>query len=301
MKKLQHSLEFYSLFIFASLIRCLPLTPARFIARLLADIVYYIIPIRRKVVVANLTAAFRGEKSDAEIRQIAHDNYRQFARTMMELLLFPRFSKDDLAVMVTFENLHLIEAAHKAGKGAVLVGAHFGNWELMGAALAQHYPVTFVVGQQQNTRVDDLLNSFRTGKGIKLIPLKFALRGVMKSLKNNEFIAILADQDAHEHGAFVPFFGRLASTPKGPAMFALRAGCPLIMGNIVRTGRNFKVIFDEIPRPASSGNDETDIENYTAAFTRILESYCRRYPDHWFWMHRRWKSTRPTPVSQRPS
>ncbi len=290
MKSIQRSIEYHSLRLFAAAVRLLPLPGALFLARRLADLVFYLVPVRKRVVIDNLSRAFP-EKTPADILRIAHGVYRQFSQTMMELLFFPKFTGARLLDMVDFSGIETVERALAEGKGAVLVGAHFGNWELMGAALAQKYPVSFVVGQQENTRVDDLLNSFRTGKGVSIIPLKMALRGVMKALRNNEFIAILADQDAHGDGAFVPFFGRPASTPKGPAVFALRAGCPVIMGTIVREGNGrFTVAFERIPAPVPSGDEENDITAYTAAFTAVLERNTREHPDHWFWMHRRWKT-----------
>jgi KDO2-lipid IV(A) lauroyltransferase len=297
MKKAQHLIEYVALRCFSAVVRCLPLSFDRFLARRLADIVFYLVPIRKKVVLRNLTDAYNGTKNSDEIAHIAHRCYRQFAQTMIELTCFPRWGRSDISALVEIEGLDVVEQVRRLGKGGVFVGAHFGNWELMGAALALHAPVSFVVGKQENSRVDDLLNSFRVQKGIKLIPLKLALRGVMRVLKDNGFIAILADQDAHADGAFVDFFGRPASTPRGPALFALRAGCPLVTGHIFRrSDGRFKVIFEIVPKPEPSGDETKDIEAYTAAHVRILERYCRQYPDHWFWMHRRWKTKQPSPA-----
>lgn len=294
-KKLKHAIEYHALSVFTSLVRLLPLPAARFIVRRLADLVFYVVPIRKSVVLDNLRAAFEGEKTEGELRRIAHNAYYQFGQTMVELLFFPSLTASDISSMVTIRNIGLIDEALREGKGAMLVGAHFGNWELMGAALAAKYPVTFVVGQQQNRRVDDLLNSYRLGKGIKIIPLKMALRGVLKTLKSNESVAILADQDAHDDGAFVPFFGRPASTPKGPALFALRAGCPMIVGYIVRGVNGFTVSFEKVPPPQNPVDDEDAIRQYTANHVAILERVTREHPDHWFWMHRRWKTK---PIAQ---
>jgi Kdo2-lipid IVA lauroyltransferase/acyltransferase len=290
MKKLRHLIEYYSLAGFTRLIRLVPLDIARVVARRLADIVYFLVPIRKKVVLENLSKSFAGERSKKEILKIARMTYQQFAQTMVELIFFPKLTPKDISEMVLMQNLPLLEAVSKLGKGAVFVGAHFGNWELMGAALAQRYPVSYVIGRQENTMVDDLLNSYRTEKGIKLIPLKMALRQVLKTLKKNEFVAILADQDAHEDGVFVDFFGRPASTPKGPALFALRSGCPLVTGHIFRENNRFRVIFDVVARPNPSGDEEKDIRDYTQSYVKILEGYCRRSPENWFWLHRRWKT-----------
>jgi len=296
-KKLKHFIEFYSLVIFAFLIRMVPLSLARFKARRLADFAFYVLEIRKNVLLENLTAAFP-EKKPAELKIIARNTFRQFATTMVELLFCPKWSEEDLRKMVSMEGTNLLEEALSKGKGVVLVGAHFGNWELMGYRIACDFPLSFVVGRQKNTRVDDLLNSYRTAKNVKLIPIKIALRGVLQVLKDNEFIAILSDQDAHELGTFVDFFGRPASTPKAPAAFALKVGCPIIFGSIIRKDGGFVVRFDPVPRPEPAGDQEKDIQNYTQAYTSILEGYVRRYPDHWFWLHRRWKTQPNAPLTK---
>lgn len=187
--------------------------------------------------------------------------------------------------MVTVVNPEVLQQVRETG--AILVGAHFGNWELMGIRLALEFPIDFVIGQQENLKADQLLNLPRKMFGIGLIPLKNALRQVLLSLQNKRYVAILADQDAHENGVFVPFFGRPASTPRGPAVFAQHSRVPLIVGTIVRDSPcKFRVFLDRIPLP----DNKNFIYEYTAAYTRKIEDYCRKYPDHWFWFHRRWKT-----------
>jgi Kdo2-lipid IVA lauroyltransferase/acyltransferase len=290
MKKLQHLIEYAALAVFAFCARLLPLSWARFLMRRFADFIFYVVPVRKKVVIKNLTDSFKDEKSPEEILGIARRAYAQFAQTMLELLFFPKLSPEDIDKMVTVEGLDYLASVKKKGTGAILVGAHFGNWELMGAALARHFPVTFIVGLQSNRLADGLLNSYRTAKGIKIVSLKVALRGVLQVLKDNEFVALLSDQDAHEKGTFVNFFGRPASTPKGPALFALRTGAPLVMCSMIRENGHFRAVFEEVPRPAPSGNEEKDVHDYTQAYTSMLEKYTRQHPDHWFWMHKRWKT-----------
>ena len=113
----------------------------------------------------------------------------------------------------------------------------------------------------------------------------------MKTLKSNEFVAIISDQDAHANGFFVNFFSRPASTPKAAALFSLRAGCPLITGHCIRNSDGYVVVFDKIEPPAPSGDEQEDAKNLTALYTSKIESYVRANPDHWFWMHKRWKTS----------
>jgi KDO2-lipid IV(A) lauroyltransferase len=103
---------------------------------------------------------------------------------------------------------------------------------------------------------------------------------------------MLSDQDAGDDGTTVNFLNRPASTPKGPAAFALKMNAPIILGFIIRTNKDKQKIIIEKPLfIEKSKNKEEDIRKLTQAYTSILEHYIRKYPDHWFWPHRRWKST----------
>jgi KDO2-lipid IV(A) lauroyltransferase len=292
MRNFRHLLEYFAVSLFIKFIGLFNIATVRNMAVIVSDLMFYILPIRKQVVLDNLTKAFGKDKTPEEISQIAKNNYRQFAKTFFEIMLLPKLNAREIEKLVKMENTVFLDEAIKNGKGAILVGAHFGNWELMGVAVAARYPLTFLVGEQTNLLVDNLLNSIRTSKGVKTIPLKFALRGVMKTLKANEFVAIISDQDAHENGSFVDFFGRPASTPKAAALFSLRSGCPLITGHCVRNNYGYRVVFDRIDLPARSGDEESDARALTALYTSKIESYVRANPDHWFWMHKRWK-TRP--------
>lgn len=117
MKKIKHWIEYLALRVFASCARVLPLVWARFFARRLADFAYYIVPIRKKVVIKNLSDAFKGEKTPAEIRRIARGTYRQFAQTMIQLIFFPKLSKEYLKKIISIEGREALDAALKEGKG----------------------------------------------------------------------------------------------------------------------------------------------------------------------------------------
>jgi len=286
LKRLKHLIEYFALVLFRLKLFLLGWRVSHLLAKFLASVGYHAVPIRKKVARTNLTRAFP-ELTSNQINKILFRTYQQFAQTFVEILLLPKLSAEKIRQMVTITNPGVLEEARATG--AILVGAHFGNWELMGIRLALDYPVDFVIGQQENIRTDELLNLPRKIFGIGLIPLKNALRQVIGSLKDKRYVAILADQDAHENGEFVPFFGQLASTPKGPAVFARHSQVPIIVGTIIRERPDkFRIFLDRITPPTV----DNFIQEYTAAYTQKIEYYCRQYPDHWFWFHRRWK-TRP--------
>jgi KDO2-lipid IV(A) lauroyltransferase len=102
---------------------------------------------------------------------------------------------------------------------------------------------------------------------------------------------MLSDQDAGSDGVIVEFLGRPASTPKGPAAFALKTGASLACSFIIREGSKQKIVIEPPFDITPTGNKDEDIKQLTQAYTSLLEKYVREYPDHWFWPHRRWKST----------
>jgi len=254
---------------------------------------FHILKVRRRVVLNNLVHAFP-EKSEQELLGIACRTYQNFAKMIFEYMRFPVMKKEEILNMCQMDNPEHFDWILENGKGGILIGGHFGNWELMGAHIAQSgYPVSFLVGKQRNKRIDNVMNENRSLMGIKIIRMGMAVRGVLKTLRNNEIIALLSDQDAHKEGVFVDFMGRKASTPQGPAVFALKTGAPILFTSAVRLPKGKHRTASTILR-FDHLKDLTpeNIQEVTQAYTSVLEEMVRKYPDHWFWMHRRWK-TRP--------
>jgi Kdo2-lipid IVA lauroyltransferase/acyltransferase len=252
----------------------------------------YALGMRRKVTLDNLRLAFP-EKTSEELTAIAKSAYRQFGRMLFEFMRFPALDSKTVLESCEIVNRHLFDEALASGKGGVLVAGHFGNWELMGAHLARlGYPIYFLVGEQRNRLVDDVMNKHRERMGIRIIHRGIAVRGVIRALRDNGFVAMLADQDARSAGEFVEFFGRPASTFQGPAVFALKTGASIFFGGPIRIANGRHRI--EVERFSVDGMEAVTPENIrqlTQAYTSALERIIRRYPDHWFWMHRRWKSS----------
>ena len=121
-------------------------------------------------------------------------------------------------------------------------------------------------------------------------------------LYQKKFVAILADQDAGRGGLFVNFMGRPASTAQGPAAFVLKTGAPILFVFSLRQPNGKHIVeseclrFDDLPPHWS---EEEKLHHITQAWTNVLEKYVRRYPDHWFWMHRRWKTAPPVDASMK--
>jgi len=293
--KIRHGIEYFVAYLVMVSLQHTKLETAIKAAERLGDFVFFVLKTRRKVVFDNLSIAFP-DMSYEEKYRIARRSYRNFAKMIFEYCRFPVLTKEDVLSVVSVEGEKEIDKALKAGKGGVMVAGHFGNWELMGAALAlKGYPVCFLVGEQHNKYVDNKMNEFRELMGIKIIHRGVAVRGVLKALRQNQFVALLSDQDAGKDGIFVDFFGRQSSTHQGAAVFALKTGAPIITGVPVRVGKfRHHVICGVIKTDQYSGVTDENVKALTQAYTTFLEEQIKKYPDHWFWMHRRWKS-RPEP------
>lgn len=293
----------YVLVLFLSLFaRFLPWSLAIGVGAALGAFVFRVLGYRRDVAMGNLRSVFRETKTEKEMEAIALEAYKNVGRTFLEYLRFRSMKREEIDAMVEIEGTEHLDALLAAGRGGVLVTAHYGSWELFGIALAHRgYPVSFLVGKQHNERIDALLNEHRIKMGIGVIQVGVSARHVLQVLKRNEFICILADQDARRHGVFVNFLGRPASTPQGPAAFAVRMRAPIATAFITRTrGAHHKAVLMPPIAIEPTGRDLEDIVHYTQAYTDQITAAVMARPDHWFWPHKRWK-TQPVRSDWRPA
>ncbi len=254
--------------------------------------------VRRDVTLENLAQAFP-EWNEPRRRSVARACYEHFGTTFLELCRLPHVTREEVLLRTTFERPEAFAAAHAAGRGAILLTGHLGNWELMGAAVPSlGYPTRFLVATQSNRLVNAYVCRARQSAGAGILPAEYGLRAILRTLRANEFVAFLSDQDAGRDGRFVEFFGRLASTPLGPVRFARLARAPIILGYSIR--RPDGTYFARMPPPIQVRTDlpaeEAELEA-TRESVALLEGVIREHPEQWFWMHRRWKTRPPAPAA----
>lgn len=268
------------------------------IGRLLGNIVYYCIPIRKSVVLENIARAMP-EISKKRRRQIARGTYVMFGQNFFEFLRTPVRSSEELAHRVILHNLDVLHKAQASGNGTLLMSGHFGNWEMAGCAfVAAGFPLVVIARKQRNLLVDDMINAFRRSAGIETAPLGMGIREFLRALKQNKFVGLLADQDAHSEGVFVDYFNVPSATAPGPALLSLRTGADIVFFSCIqRKDGRYDLFFEKIPTDDVSGATEENIRIITQRHVAKLEDKVRRWPDHWFWMHRRWKTAPPEDYS----
>ena len=295
---LAHRLQYAAFRAARWVLSALPAPVALGLGDVLGWLMGVVLRMRRRVVDENLLQAF----PDAEPRwrrQVARSCYRHLIRESIATFRMVDVTRDEVLASVTPDEQQL--AAFKAdmakGKGVVVVTGHLGNWEMGGAWLAAGgLPLEAVVQVQRNRRFDEDLRNVRREVGLVTIPKQEAPRGVLRALRAGHAVALVADQNVTRGGIFVEFFGRLAATARGPAVFALRTGAPLWVGAAIRGkegGTRYRICLEPIEFSAT-GDAETDIRRLTEAYTAVLESWIRADADQYFWHHKRWK-TRPDP------
>jgi KDO2-lipid IV(A) lauroyltransferase len=215
-------------------------------------------------------------------------------------MLASRWSPDEIRARSRMVDFESFRDAAGAG-GVVLLTGHLGNWEMGGAAIAAHGVPLDVIGKGMSNRLFERdLFDMRGHLGMRVIPMGEAAREAPRALAAGRVVAVLGDQQAHRGGVIAPFFGRPASTARGPALFAMRSGCPVFVAFCIAdpgpTAR-YTLTFQPLSY-ASSGDVEADVSAFVRAYGRALEAAIRSSPEQYFWQHRRWKNASGEPVRE---
>jgi KDO2-lipid IV(A) lauroyltransferase len=293
-RPLRQAIETGLLALLAWFVRLIPLEAAGELGARLGSLAHRLLARRRRIAEENLRSALG--LSEQEAAGLARDVFRQLGRSFLEFLALPAQRLDALERRIEFDHgFDRIPARRAGGRGLILLTAHYGNWELLGARVARRIGgVAYVFPAQANAGTDAIINATRRRMGIELIPMEQGMRRAMKRLVKGGNIGMLPDQDARKLGIHVPFFGRPASTLTGPARLAIRARCPIFFAVLDRVGAaRFRARTIAWIEPADGADEEAEVERITGEINAALEGAVRARPDHWYWIHRRWKTPPP--------
>lgn len=248
---------------------------------------------RRVIAYANLKAAFAKEKSPKELKIITRKVYQNLVQTFMEILNLTKINRKYVDRYVKVVNMDRIRNAAKSGRGTILLTGHFGDWEMSSlVSSVEGFPIMVLAREQKMKRLNELLNRLRESNGCKVIRKGISIKNIMRALYERNIVGILSDQDAGKNGIFVDFFGRPASCHLGPFEIAQRTNSIILPNFIVRTkGASHELFLEEYIDLKDLSSSKEDIRQALQEFTGLLESYIRKYPDQWLWLHKRWKST----------
>jgi lauroyl/myristoyl acyltransferase len=273
------------------LIKVLPIKACYLLADTVANLYCIFAKEDRRSLAKNIKVVLAGEADDKVANKHAKDVFRNFARYLADFFKFSKLTQEFLNEKIKFEGLENIDKCLSEGKGAIILSPHLGNWEL-GAAIvaAKGYPVTAVVLEHKDKRIDDLFTSQRSINSLKVVPLGFSLRQCFTALRKNELLGIAGDKDYTSSGEYVKFFGKRTVMPKGAAVFSLKTGAPIIVSACIRlNGDKFLFSFKEPIKPEKTGDYQRDIHNLMGKYISLFEDYIRKYPGQWYAFQEIWK------------
>ncbi len=291
-------LEYAAVYLMLFITRITPLIIARIISSALGDILFFCVKKRRNIALENLRNAFKNEKSEQEIKEIARQSCRSFFFTFIEIVkLRYFFAKLDIINSLQSNAGDIVKLFGKAKKihdetgGCIFVTPHIGNWEILPHIFsAAGLPLAMVARPLDNQYLEKLVYADRTSSGQILIPKRNALFSLQKTLKKGTSIGMLPDQSTMK-GLLIDFFGRKATTTPIPAMLAVKFKRPIVVVACCRKKGDYQYegfVSDPI-RPGEYTSKKAEIIRITGEMNRNMEAIIRKYPGQYLWMHNRWK------------
>ena len=272
--------------------RVMPLRLAAWMGESLGLLFFHLLKNRREIAVAQLRESLAVEPKEA--RAIARRAFRHLGLCFAESARLHRWTPENVARDVDLGDAPERFAAVLAeGKGAIFVGAHYGNWEasnVLGAILG--VSVAGVARSLDNPYLDRYVHRLRERPGYEIWTKAGFLRKSLRALRDGKAFGLLADQDAGPRGVPVVFFGRTASMTPMPAELAVKTGAAVIAVALRRLGpMRFVFRMAEPLRADGNADPEAEVGRLSQALASDLEGFIRETPEQWLWLHRRWKST----------
>jgi KDO2-lipid IV(A) lauroyltransferase len=270
---------------------------------LLGEMAFRFTRIRKQVTLENLRHAFP-EKEEAALRRIALGAYRNYGTAITQMLWAGGATEQELRACVHISDPGPFRRAFEQGKGVIVLSGHFGTWEFLVSAFRLQIgePFLIIVQNQRNRRINAFVNRIRARFGNETVDMAHAVRTALRALGQGRVVGLLGDQSGSRESLFINFFGRPAATHRGPAAFSLKSGAPIVMAYLLRrTDGGMDAICEEVDREGLDGGaTEENVKELTRRHVALLERMIRAHPDHWLWMHRRWKHTPAAPAQGPP-
>ena len=261
------------------------------LAATLGDLWYHLARGQRAILLRNLRHVLGSAATQETIQRTAREVFRNTFRNYYDLFRLPHLPSPDVEKLIIVQGEEHLREALAAGKGAIVVTAHFGNVEIMTRASAiRQYQITAVAEHLQPERLYRYLLAQRSIGGVHLVSIDGSLKAIFRALRANQLVGLAADRDVSHSGITVPFFGAPANLPAGYVSLALRTGAPVLPIFIVRQPDGRFVIYIEPPLPlANSGDRERDVRSGVAQMVAVLERYISQYPEQWTFYQPIWE------------
>lgn len=286
--RLHYCLLYRAVSILNRVIQRLPLTLVAALGRISGLLLFVVSHKLRRRALANVARCpVLPEATD--VRKLVRRSCVHLGLTVLESIKLAHLTPEAILEMIDFEGLEYLVLARQAGRGVIFITGHIGNWELLAAGVTlKGFPTRPIVKPQRGSAIDRMINDNRRRLGMRPIPLGFSLRELVSSLRANEVIGVLMDQNANEFGVESVFLGRQSKSPRGAAVLALKTGAPVLTGHARRTGPwKFKLTVYPPVEVIVTGDFEADVAANTDRFNQALTDQILEAPEQWLWTYNR--------------
>ena len=290
-KKIRREIAFHLISFSIHFFRCIPRRIGLVIASILGRIAPFFAMKEYRLALRHLTMAFGEEKSENEIRKIARDVFRNLVMNFADTVRVGALTPEEIEALYNPNKLDEVWRSIDNSHGVVIITAHLGSWEALGAYLCQHgVPLSVVARKLYDSRLEILLYESRVSTGMEVITRGDNTRDIIKSLTSGKAVALLVDQDINVKGEYVTFFGRPAHTATSPALLALKYGSAVMLCVDYRDKSHKHNIIVKPIEFERTNDKQKDVTALMQQISNELEQVIREHPEQWVWFHKRWRT-----------
>jgi len=289
--RLKYKIEYSFFLLLSEIFHFVGLNKTRQSTKYLSYVLYYLIPIRKKIIHDNLKVACP-LKTESELKKLSISTYRNILLTFFELMSLPYISNLEIESSIEIFNLDELKEIANQNKGLIIFTGHLGGWEMCIASLTLKLKKQFYVlaKQQSNPLTSEWIMEARKSFGNQIILLGVSVRHLYQKIKEGGVIGIGGDQRGDSDGPRFLFFGKMTAMHSGTATIALKTGCPIVNVAFIRQpDYSYKVYWEKLDFDNLLKDNESKIYDLTQRYVSFLEMHIANNPDQYFWMHKIWK------------
>jgi KDO2-lipid IV(A) lauroyltransferase len=263
----------------------------------LGTVMWTCLPKRRKLAIEAIQRHLNVNSEKAI--EIGKKSFIHNCRSFLEIFLVPKVNKQFIDDLVIQDPENAFRTFVETNSPIIATTAHMGAWEVLAGLLGEIGTIKHraqplvVVRTNKNKDLNELIFKLRGGRGAAVLSHRNAVFGVLRSLKKKGIAAFLVDHNTKRKEAiFTDFLGETAAVNSGPAFLALRGKAVVLPAFLVRNeqgGYTF-IIEPALDTETLEGTREEKLQQITRFYTDAVERIVRKYPEQWFWMHKRWKT-----------
>jgi lauroyl/myristoyl acyltransferase len=260
-------------------------------ARLGGQVSYAALPGVRRQALLNYAGILHQPVNSPAVRRVAREALVGYSKLMADFLLLSQLERDDVMRMVDWRGWENITGALEAGRGAIVVTPHFGNWDMAAAAAAARgLKVTVVTDHFGDEDMNRRVTAARERMGMRVIPLSItAGKASLAALRRNEIVALVCDLAKDGRNVQVRVAGQQVMVPAGPAVMAIRSGAPVVPIMCRRQADN-RYLLEVQPQIAFApgGDRDADSQALAQAIMDRFEPELLRRPEQWYLFSPMW-------------